>query len=134
MHYRSKTVAAWLALTLGTLGLHRAYLYGKRDSQPGLFPLPTVVGLIGVARMRDLGQDDRLAWVLIPVLGLVISVAMLTAIVYALTPDEKWDAAPQPGPKWRCHRLGSGAGRNCQLARGWRRSDRHDCLQWPALL
>ena len=30
-HYRSKTWAAWLALTLGTLGVHRMYLYGLRD-------------------------------------------------------------------------------------------------------
>jgi hypothetical protein len=97
MHYRSKTIAAWLALTVGTLGLHRAYLYGKWDWQAWLFPLPTAVGLIGVARMRNLGQDDHLAWVLIPVLGLVISVAMLTSIVYALTPDEKWDTRHNPG-------------------------------------
>ncbi len=97
MHYRSKNIAAWLALTLGTLGLHRAYLYGKTDWLAWLFPLPTVAGLVGVFRMRNLGQDDRLAWVLIPVLGLVISAAMLTAIVYALTPDEKWDARHNPG-------------------------------------
>lgn len=97
MHYRSKTVAAWLALTLGTLGLHRAYLYGKRDLLAWLFPLPTLVGLLGVFRMRNLGQDDHLAWLLIPVLGLMISAAMLTAIVYALTPDEKWDARHNAG-------------------------------------
>jgi len=89
MHYRSKTTAAWLALTLGTLGLHRAYLYGQRDLLAWLFPLPTTAGLLGVFRMRNLGQDDHLAWLLIPVLGLMISAAMLTAIVYALTPDEK---------------------------------------------
>ncbi len=97
MPYRSKTVAAWLALTLGTLGLHRAYLHGKRDLLAWLSPLPTALGLVGVVRMRNLGQDDRLAWLLIPVLGLMISAAMLTAIVYALTSDEKWDARHNPG-------------------------------------
>jgi hypothetical protein len=95
--YRSKTLAAWLAFTLGTLGLHRAYLYGWRDLPAWLFPLPTLLGLAGVARMRNLGQDDHLAWLLIPVLGLSISAAMLTAIVYALTTDEKWDARHNPG-------------------------------------
>ena len=49
------------------------------------------------ARMRSLGQDDRLAWLLIPLLGLMLSLGMLTAIVHALTPDEKWDAQQNPG-------------------------------------
>jgi hypothetical protein len=47
--------------------------------------------------MRNLGQDDHLAWLLIPLLGLMISVAMLTAIVHALTPDATWDARHNPG-------------------------------------
>ena len=95
--YRSKTAAAWLALGLGTLGLHRFYLHGGASKVGWLYPLPSTVGLLGVLRMRHLGQDDRLAWLLIPLLGLTISAAMLTAIVYALTPDEKWDARHNPG-------------------------------------
>ena len=95
--YRSKTVVAWLALLLGTLGLHRLYLYGSGDRLAWLHPLPTVAGLVGAIRMRNLGQDDQLAGLLIPVLGLMISLAMLAAIVYALTPDDKWDARHNPG-------------------------------------
>ncbi|CAD5373852.1 TM2 domain-containing protein [Rubrivivax sp. A210] len=95
--YRSKTLAAWLALALGSLGLHRLYLHGRGDALAWLHPLPTALGLLGVWRMRTLGQDDRLAWLLIPLLGLMISAAMLAAIVYALTPDEKWDARHNPG-------------------------------------
>ncbi len=96
-HYRSKTLAAWLALLLGTLGLHRFYLHGLRDVPGWLHPLPTGLGLLGVQRLQSLGQDDYLAWLLIPVLGLMISQAMLTAIVYGLTPDEKWAARHNPG-------------------------------------
>jgi hypothetical protein len=95
--YRSKSVAAWLALLLGTLGVHRMYLHGLRDRKAWLHPLPTVLGLVGALRLRTLGQDDPLVWLLIPLLGLMISVAMLFAIVYALTPDEKWDARHNPG-------------------------------------
>ncbi|MDP1899369.1 MAG: hypothetical protein Q8K96_02800 [Rubrivivax sp.] len=95
--YRSKTLAAWLALLLGALGLHRLYLYGMRDRLAWLHPLPTALGGAGVLRMIALGQDDKLAWVLIPLLGLMISIGMLTAIVHALTPDEKWDARHNPG-------------------------------------
>jgi len=95
--YRSKTLAAWLALLLGTLGAHRLYLHGQRDLWAWLHPLPTLAGLVGVIRIRNLGQDDHIAWALAPLLGLMIAVAMLSALVYALTPDEKWDARHNPG-------------------------------------
>ena len=94
---RSKSVATWLAVVGGTLGLHRFYLDGCRDRLGWLYPLPTLLGLAGVQRMRAFGQDDRVAWVLIPVLGLMISLAMLNAIVYGLTSDEKWAARHDPG-------------------------------------
>jgi hypothetical protein len=96
-HYRSKTLATWLALLLGTLGVHRFYLRGITDPYGWMYPLPTLAGLVGVQHLRSFGQDDPLAWLLIPVLGLSISAAMLSAIVYALTPDERWDARHNPG-------------------------------------
>ena len=92
---RSKTVATWLALLGGTLGLHRLYLKGLGNVWGWLHLLPTTLGLFGVLRMRELGQDDRLAWLLIPLLGLMIAQAMLHAIVYGLTSDEKWAARLQ---------------------------------------
>ncbi len=95
--YRSKTVAAWLALLLGTLGAHRFYLHGWHDRLGWLHLPPTLAGLYGVLRMRELGQDDQLAWLLVPLLGVSISVAMVSSIVHALTSDEKWDARHNPG-------------------------------------
>ncbi len=96
---RSKTLAAWLAFAGGTLGLHRFYLHGLRDAWGWALVLPTLLGLWGVDRMNTLGQDDHLAWLLIPFLGFTISAAMLSAIVIALTPDEKWDVRFNPaGP------------------------------------
>ena len=91
-HRRSKTWATWIAILGGSLGLHRFYLHGLRDLPGWLHPLPTFIGLLGVMRVRSLGQDDQLAWILIPWLGFTISAAMLAAIVYGLTSDEKWDA------------------------------------------
>jgi hypothetical protein len=93
---RSKTIATWLALLGGPLGLHRFYLHGIRDRWGWLLWPPTLVGAYGVQRMRVLGQDDQLAWLLIPLLGLVIAATMLTAIVYGLTPDAKWTARHDP--------------------------------------
>jgi hypothetical protein len=89
---RSKTIATWLALLGGTLGLHRLYLKGLGDVLGWLHLLPTTLGLYGLERWRDLGQDDSQAWWMLLLLGLMISQAMLHAILYGLTPDEKWAA------------------------------------------
>jgi len=96
-HYKSKTLATWLALLGGSLGLHRFYLHGGRDVLAWLHPLPTLAGLVGVQRVLDLGQDDRVAWLLLPLLGLMLAQAALCAIVYGLLPDERWDARHNPG-------------------------------------
>lgn len=96
-HYKSKSVATWVAVLGGTLGLHRFYLHGFADKLGWLHPLPTALGVAGVMRIRNLGQDDHLAWLLVPLFGLMIAQAMFCAIVYGLTPDEKWDARHNPG-------------------------------------
>jgi hypothetical protein len=95
--YRSKSLATWIALLGGGLGLHRFYLHGWRDTWGWLHPLPTLLGLYGIRRVQLYGQDDALSWVLIPLLGLVLAQAMLCAILYGLTPDERWDARHNPG-------------------------------------
>jgi TM2 domain-containing membrane protein YozV len=83
--YKSKTLATWIAVVGGMFGLHRFYLHGLRDLPGWLFAWPTLAGLYGVQRMRQLGVDDHLAWALIPLLGLTLSIAMLSAIVHGLT-------------------------------------------------
>ena len=94
---RYKALAAWLALLAGALGLHRLYLHGWRNALAWLHLVPTALGLHGVQRLMQLGQDDKLAWLLIPVLGLMLSQGALHAIVYGLMPDVKWDARHNPG-------------------------------------
>ncbi|OYU28750.1 MAG: hypothetical protein CFE41_03840 [Burkholderiales bacterium PBB2] len=95
--HKSKTLATWLALVLGSLGLHRFYLYGFGDRLAWLHPWPTLLGLYGLQRMELLGQDDRLSWVLMPLLGLMLVNAMICGIVYGLSSDEKWDAQHNGG-------------------------------------
>ena len=100
--YKSKTLATWIALIGGSLGLHRFYLHGLRDRWGWLFIPPTLVGLYGVLRMRELGADDHMAWAMIPFLGITLAVAMTTAIVDGLTPDAQWNARFNPsGPLHR---------------------------------
>ncbi len=93
---RSKALATWIAVVGGCFGLHRFYLHGLKDIPGWLVVAPTLAGLYGVQRMRNLGGDDHLAWVLIPLLGLTLSIAMVSALVLGLTSDEKWQARFDP--------------------------------------
>lgn len=95
---KSKTLATWLALLGGLVGAHRFYLHGWRDGLAWLHPLLSLTGLVGVVRMLNLGQDDHAAWLLIPLFGLMVAVAMLSTIVLGLTPDERWAERWAAGP------------------------------------
>jgi hypothetical protein len=102
--YRSKTLASWIALVGGSFGLQRLYLYGVRDPWAWLCPWPTLLGIYGVLRARALGLDDHLSWLLIPLLGLMLSATMLHAIVIGLTDDAVWNARFNSGA--RAHKSG----------------------------
>lgn len=94
---KSKTLAAWLAFFGGPLGLHRFYLHGFGDTLGWLLPIPTALGLYGIERVQQYGQDDVLSWLLIPLLGFTIASCALAGIVYGLMPREKWNARFNPG-------------------------------------
>ncbi|MDO4592436.1 MAG: hypothetical protein Q4B46_06485, partial [Comamonadaceae bacterium] len=91
-----KTVAAWLAFVGGPLGLHRFYLHGLGDTLGWMLPIPTALGLYGIQRVQQFGQDDRLSWVLIPLLGFTIASCALVAILYGLSSPEQWNARFNP--------------------------------------
>lgn len=93
---KSKTLAAWLAFIGGPMGLHRFYLHGIFDWVGWLLPVPTALGFYGMQRVQQLGQDDQLSWLLIPLLGFTIAGCALTAILYALSTPEKWNAKFNP--------------------------------------
>lgn len=93
---KNKTVAAWLAFLGGPLGLHRFYLHGPGDLIGWLLPLPTALGVYGIARVQRYGVDDQLSWILVPLLGFTIAGCALTAIVHGLSTPEKWNARFNP--------------------------------------
>ena len=114
MRTRNKTAAAWLAVLLGSFGIHRFYLRGLGDWIGWVFPLPTALGWWGVDRVFSYGQDDKLSWLLIPMLGISLTAACISAIVYTLTDKEQWNRQynsaldaehPSGGTSW----LGIGA-------------------------
>jgi len=100
---RSRLLATWIAILGGSLGLHRFYLHGARDAWGWLYPLPTMLGAYGAWRMRELGVDDRLGGLLVPLLGATLAAALLSAVVHGLTDDRRWaarhagDAPPRSG-------------------------------------
>ena len=93
---KSKTVATWLAILGGPFGLHRFYLYGWRDRIGWVLPWPSLLGILGVIRLREFGVDDRASWLLIPLIGFSIAACALSAIVHGLTSADKWQARFNP--------------------------------------
>ena len=93
---KNKTIAVWLTLLAGPLGLHRLYLHRRFDAISWMQLLPTLVGAYGLLRARGIGVDDHMSWLLIPWIGLSAAAAALTAIVYGLMETEKWNARFNP--------------------------------------
>lgn len=93
---KSKTVAAWVAFLGGPLGLHRFYLHGLGDWLGWLLPIPTALGIYGIERVQQLGQDDQLSWILIPMLGFTIAGCALRAILYGLMDKPVWNTRFNP--------------------------------------
>jgi hypothetical protein len=94
---KNKTLATWLCLLGGPLGLHRFYLVGWRDALGWSLPLPTLLGAYGMLRVRQFGLDDNLGPLLVPLIGFTVAGCALTAIVYGLSTPEKWNARFNPG-------------------------------------
>lgn len=93
---KNKTLAVWLTLSVGALGLHRLYL-GRYDWIAKLAPIPTLLGAYGITRARTLGVDDQWSWALIPLLGFMLAACALNALVYGLMDAAKWNARFNPG-------------------------------------
>ena len=55
-----------------------------------LHPWPTLVGAYGFWRLRQFGLDDLPGSRLVLLLGSMIAIGMLAAIVYGVTPAERW--------------------------------------------
>ena len=81
--HRSKTVAALLALAAGFAGAHRLYLGARLW---WIYPLVALPAIGWALRAPEWFRHPGFF-----VAALVVVVALAEAIVFALTPDEKWD-------------------------------------------
>lgn len=100
---KNKGIAAWLALLLGSLGVHRFYLHGFADRWAWLHPLPTLVALAALRSIENV-DSPQLTWAL-PLFCLMVAIGCLSAILIGLTPDERWNARhnpsePAPPSRW----------------------------------
>ena len=75
---KSKLLTVLLAFLFGSVGAHRFYLKGGRDFWAWSQVFATVLGVVGVALLWSTQRAS------VP--------GYLSALVYGLRPDEKWDA------------------------------------------
>jgi TM2 domain-containing membrane protein YozV len=91
-YFRSKTLTAALAFLFGCIGLHRFYLYGMRDKYGWAHIVGIVMGAFGFLLLAETERTSILGWVLAFPGAVSLLAAFLSAIVYGLRPDAKWDA------------------------------------------
>ena len=93
---KSKLATVALAFLLGSLGAHRFYLKGLGDKFGWVHLLCTVAGVLGIASLTLGTGNTALNWVFAVAGGASLISAFLTAIVFGLRPDDKWDAQYNP--------------------------------------
>jgi TM2 domain-containing membrane protein YozV len=90
--FRSKTLTAALAFFFGSIGAHRFYLYGFRDKFGWAHIAGILAGAAGYALLAATERTSAIGWVLAFPGAVSLLAAFLSAIVYGLRPDAKWDA------------------------------------------
>lgn len=89
--HKNKTIATLLAATLGSLGAHRFYLFGKRDQLAWLHLASLPIALL----MTNLLFNLPLLLTMSP-WALSLLIGLFTALMLGLKSDEKWDAQYNP--------------------------------------
>lgn len=85
--HKNKTFATLLAAVTGSIGLHRFYLFGKRDFWGWMHAATLPLAALLAAFQPGAPLLFTGAPLVVSALG-----GLLEALVLGLTPDEKWDA------------------------------------------
>ena len=89
--HKNKTLTAFLSLSLGSLGAHRFYLYGKNDAIAWLHFSTLPLSLLLSKLYFNLNEFITFGpWLL------SLLVALLMTLILGLKSDEKWDAEFNP--------------------------------------
>jgi len=89
--HKNKTLATLFASVLGSIGLHRFYLYGQKDRWAWVHLLSLPLSGLAIALFGN--QPILITFSPLLVSGLA---AFIEALVIGLTPDDKWDAQYNP--------------------------------------
>ena len=96
--HKNKTFATFLAFALGSTGLHRFYLYGKKDLFAWLYLASIPVALIAIQLNRDINPlFMAIPWII------AILASELEAFTLGLKEDAKWDAIHNPASTHTSH-------------------------------
>lgn len=100
IRHKNKTFTTFLAAVFGSIGVHRFYLYGRKDWF-GWLHLAT----LPISALAILTFSNFHALFVGMLFVLSILCGFLEALVIGLTPDEKWDAKHNPasGKKSESH-------------------------------
>ena len=85
--HKNKTLATLLALLFGAIGLHRFYLYGRRDAWGWLH-----AATLPLSALLLMSRPDAQTFFTAAPLIVSALVGCLEALIIGLTADEKWDA------------------------------------------
>ena len=94
--HKNKTLATLLAAVVGAAGLHRVYLRGLRDKLAWLHVALIAATLVLLALAPAINLFYRLLPLIVSMIG-----GFLQALVLGVMPDEKFDAAFNPGSEGR---------------------------------
>lgn len=85
--HKNKTLATFIALLFGSVGLHRFYLYGRKDVWGWLH-----AATVPLSALLVLGNPEAPA--IFTAMPLILSVlaGFMETLIIGVTPDEKWDA------------------------------------------
>lgn len=87
--HKSKTLSCFLSLLGGSLGLHRFYLHGQRDTGGWIYLGASALYLLLLSASYATGSPALAVATLFPV---PVFVAAIETLVIGLTDDAKWDA------------------------------------------
>lgn len=89
--HKNKTLATLFSSLLGSIGVHRFYIYGWKDRWAWLHFL--TLPLSGLSIILFENQPTLYIFSTLIISGLA---GLIEALVIGLTPDEKWDADHNP--------------------------------------
>lgn len=93
---KSKLLTVLLAFLFGSVGAHRFYLKGGRDFWAWTQIAAMALGIVGVALLWSTDRSSLPGWVCAIIGAASMLAGFLSALVYGLRPDDRWDAQFNP--------------------------------------